>query len=508
MDANTNILAILPLVIFLIIAITISIYIRKKHIRSTQEKSAVEFSNEYFIGNKKLTGFVLAMTTVATYGSVSSFVGGPGQAWEFGFGWVYMAVIQVTALFLLYKILGKKLALIGHKINAITIVDVIKARFESNLLAIISALTIVIFFVAIMVAQFVGGAKIFEAVTGLDYKLGLIIFGICAVIFTTIGGFRGVAITDALCGVIMLAGLIILGIAIIVAGGGWGNIMHTISTNHPEMMQIDAGGKMPWTLYLSQWLLVGIFTFCLPQSTVRCLSAKNTKSLDKAMVIGTIVIGFMMIAATLIGVLAAGTLTQPLSSYGNSIDNIIPIAIVQSMPPWLTSIAIIGPIAASISTISSLLISASSALIKDIGGIIIESKNLDSNNLAMSEASQSETLSSSMSSSAPSSTPASQSASQSASQPSSTPAQKQLNPKSIALASQIATLALGILVIVLSLIPPDVIWKINMFAFGGLESSFAIVLILGLFSKKITRAGTITGMLAALISYCTSMAIG
>ena len=73
--------------------------------------------NRYFIGNRALGGFVLAMTTIATYGSVSSFVGGPGQAWSIGFGWVYMAVVQVTALVLLYGIFGKKMALVGRKLG-------------------------------------------------------------------------------------------------------------------------------------------------------------------------------------------------------------------------------------------------------------------------------------------------------------------------------------------------------------------------------------------------------
>lgn len=83
------------------------------------------FVNRYFIGNRALGGFVLAMTTIATYGSVSSFVGGPGQAWQIGFGWVYMAVVQVTALVLLYGIFGKKMALISRKLDAVTVVDVV-----------------------------------------------------------------------------------------------------------------------------------------------------------------------------------------------------------------------------------------------------------------------------------------------------------------------------------------------------------------------------------------------
>ena len=146
--------------------------------RASAKKASVGFVKDYFIASRSLGGFVLAMTTVATYSSVSSFVGGPGQAWSIGFGWIYMSVVQVTALLLVLGILGKKMAMVSRKIDAVTIIDVIRHRYQSDVLANISAIIIVIFFAATMVAQFVGGAKLFEAVTGYSYLTGLIVFGL------------------------------------------------------------------------------------------------------------------------------------------------------------------------------------------------------------------------------------------------------------------------------------------------------------------------------------------
>ena len=185
------------------------------------------------------------MTAVTTYSSVSSFVGGPGQAWSIGFGWIYMSVVQVTALLLVLGILGKKMAMVSRKIDAVTIIDVIRHRYQSDVLANISAIIIVIFFAATMVAQFVGGAKLFEAVTGYSYLTGLIVFGLVVVIYTTVGGFRGVAITDAICAVVMLAGMVILLIGIIRQGGGYENIMENIAATKPEMLEPLSGGNMP-----------------------------------------------------------------------------------------------------------------------------------------------------------------------------------------------------------------------------------------------------------------------
>lgn len=214
--------------------------------------------------------------------------------------------------------------------------------------------------------QFVGGAKLFEAVTGYSYLTGLIVFGLVVVIYTTVGGFRGVAITDAVCAMVMLAGMVILLVGIIRQGGGYENIMENIVATKPEMLEPLSGGNMPVSLYISQWMLVGIFTLGLPQSAVRCLSYKDTKSLHHAIILGTVVVGAMNIGMNFIGVLSAGVLTGNLAVYGNSVDNIIPLAIAGSLKPLVSGICIIGPIAASISTISSLLLSTTSSIVKDV----------------------------------------------------------------------------------------------------------------------------------------------
>ena len=450
----SSLVTLVPTCVFLIAALGIALAARRR-----SNSQGGPFASRYYIGNRTLGGFVLAMTTVATYGSVSSFVGGPGQAWSIGWGWVYMAAVQVTALFLLYGILGKKMMLVSHKTGAVTVIDVIRRRYNSNALAALSALIIVLFFAATMVAQFVGGAKLFASVTGYSYELGLAIFGIVVIVFTAIGGFRGVALTDALCGIVMLLGLVILACGLVNAGGGLEQLLQRAEANNPAIADPLSGGSMPYGFYFTQWLLVGIFTFCLPQSVVRCVGARDTKALRDAMVIGTVVIGFMMILGTSMGVLAAGVLTEPLEAYG-SVDGIIPTAIASCLPPVLAGVAIVGPIAASISTVSSLLITASSSIVKDLWMHAAASKG------------------------------------------------RELPEPRVVTASQAITLGVGVIVFVLSLVPPSVIWKINMFAFGGLETAFCWVLVMGLFWKRATKAGALASMAGGTLAYCACMALG
>ncbi len=448
MNEQGSFAALLPLVIFMVVMVGISIFVR-------HQQAGKNFVGNYFIGNRSLGGFVLAMTTVATYSSVSSFVGGPGMAFQIGFGWIYMAVVQVTAIFLVLGIFGKRVALLARKLNAVTVVDIIRARFQSDFLAAVAAFVIVLFFCGTMTAQFVGGAKLFAAVTGYSYETGLILFGLVVVIYTSIGGFRAVALTDTCCALIMMVGIVLLLHYVLEAGGGYEQIMTSIEANHPEMLEPFSFGNMPWTIYFTQWLLVGICTIALPQSVVRGISYKNTEGLHSAMLIGTAVVGFMNIGINFTGILAHGVLTGSPADYGG-VDNIIPTTIVTVMPKELVGLAIIGPLAASISTISGLLIVASSAIIKDV--YMHYKPNAESSRLRI--------------------------------------------------LSMATTAIIGGAVFVIALTPPSLIWLINMFAFGGLETAFFWTLLLGLFWKGANKFGALLSMTGGTLIYCATQAAG
>ena len=452
MNELLNLFALLPLILFMIVMVAISVFVRHK-------QAGKNFVSSYFVGNRELGGFVLAMTTVATYSSVSSFVGGPGMAYQVGFGWIYMAVVQVTAIFLVLGIFGKRVALLARKLNAVTVVDIIRARFQSDFLAAVAAFVIVLFFCGTMTAQFVGGAKLFAAVTSYSYEAGLILFGLTVVIYTSIGGFRAVALTDTCCAIMMMIGIVLLLKYVLQAGGGYEQIMTTLEVNNPELFEPFSFGNMPWTIYFTQWLLVGICTIALPQSVVRGISYKNTQGLHQAMLIGTVVVGFMNIGINFTGILAHGVLTGNAADYGG-VDNIIPTTIVKAMPMELVGFAIIGPLAASISTISGLLIVASSAIIKDVYLHWAQKNNRD------------------------------------------------VTPTRVKFLSMATTAVIGVAVFVIALTPPSLIWLINMFAFGGLETAFFWTLLLGLFWKRANKLGAMLSMIGGTIVYCATQAMG
>ena len=125
----SSIFNLLPVIAFLVLMLAISAYVQK----SSADDRQKNFAKDYFIGGRTLGGFVLAMTTAATYSSVSTFVGGPGMAWIIGYGWLYMAIVQVVVIFLVLGVFGKKIAMIARRIDAVTVIDVLRARYKSNI---------------------------------------------------------------------------------------------------------------------------------------------------------------------------------------------------------------------------------------------------------------------------------------------------------------------------------------------------------------------------------------
>jgi len=428
-----------PIILYLALMLFIAIKVNKK------KKAAADFTEEYYIGSRDMGGVVLAMTLIATYVGASSFIGGPGVAYKLGLGWVLLACIQVPTAFFTLGILGKKLAILSRKLNAVTLLDILRARYKSDAVVILSASMLLIFFAGGIVAQFVGGARLFESVTGAPYIAGLIIFAFVVTVYTTIGGFRAVALTDAIQGFVMLLATFILFFIVLKKGGGMENIMRTIGERNPALLAPDAGGKIAKPFILSFWALVGVGLLGLPATTVRCMGFRDTKAMHRAMIIGTSVVGILMLGMHLVGVM--GMAVEPDIEVG---DKIIPILALKHLHPLLAGIFIGGPLAAIMSTVDSLLIISSSTIIKDLYLHYIE---------------------------------------------------KDAPKEKIKKLSAYCSLGFGALVFLLAIRPPELLVWINLFALAGQETLFFAPILLGLYWKKANAMGAVTSMLAGSGSY-------
>lgn len=426
-------------VLIIYMAVNMIVGLKVSHIEKGQKTGS--FLQNYFIGGRSMGGLVLAMTLVATYTSASSFLGGPGLAASWGLSQSWVAAVQIGTAFLTLGVLGKKMAIVSRRINAVSITDYFKARYNSPAVVILCGICLVVFFITQMVAQFIGGATLVETVTGLPYWAGLALFGVIVILYTSIGGFKAVVMTDTLQGIIMTIGTFLLLFFVIKAGGGMGEITAELSATNPGW---DLLGKGPFSggetalspgYMISFWVLVGVGVLGLPQTAVRGMGFKDTQSMHRAMMYGTVVVGILMI-----GMHFAGALTLPLLPEEgiSSTDAVIPYVVLEYMPSVAAGFFLAAPLAAVMSTVSSLLILASATIIKDLYlTYIVKADDND----------------------------------------------EKINKK-VPTYSTLITIVIGIIVFIFALSPPDIIVWINLFAMGGLEATFFWPLIGGLYWKK------------------------
>ena len=439
----------IPLLLYLVVMLYITYRVGKN-------KNNNNFIEEYFIGGRSMGGVVLAMTIIATYVGASSFISGPGMAYKLGLGWVLLACIQIPTAFLTLGILGKKMAIIGRRINGVTISDFLRARYDNELVVVLGSIAMVIFFIGAVVVQFVGGARLLQSISGIPYHWGLLIFVLIVTGYTTFGGFRAVTITDAIQGFVMLLATFILFFVLLKKGNGMENIIQNIANINPDLLTPTSGGNIPKPFILSFWMLVGVAVLGLPPTSVRCMGFKDTKSMHNAMIIGTSVLGFIMIGMHLIGVMGIAIQPGILIS-----DTAIPILALNSLPGVFAGIFIAGPLAAIMSTIDSLMILSAGTIVKDLYlHYILKMDTLSSENN-----------------------------------------NNKIVVEKVRKISLITSFSIGTIAFLLALNPPEFLVILNLLFIAGQEAIFFCPIVFGLYWKRANSTGALSAMIIGFLSY-------
>ncbi|WNN44753.1 MULTISPECIES: sodium/pantothenate symporter [Winslowiella] len=430
----------LPLLGYLLLVAGLSVYAVRKRYEGN-------FLNEYFLGSRSMGGFVLAMTLTTTYISASSFIGGPGAAYKYGLGWVLLAMVQVPAVWLSLGVLGKKFAILARRYNAVTLNDMLYARYGSTLLVWFASLSLLVAFIGAMTVQFIGGARLLETAAGIPYDSGLLIFGLTIALYTAFGGFRASVLNDAMQGLVMLAGTFLLLFAVIHAAGGMHAAIDKLQKIDPQLLTPQGVDQIISPTFLASFsVLVCFGVIGLPHTAVRCISYKDSKAVHRGIIIGTIVVMILMSGMHLAGVLGRAVIPDLKIP-----DQVIPTLMITVLPPFAAGIFLAAPMAAIMSTINAQLLQSSATIVKDLY-LRLRPHQLTNE-----------------------------------------PLLKRM--------SGMITLVLGLLLLLAAWNPPDMIIWLNLLAFGGLEAVFLWPLVLGLYWEKANAAGALSGMLVGAAVY-------
>ncbi|MBE8954135.1 MAG: sodium/proline symporter PutP [Quinella sp. 2Q5] len=324
--------------------------------------------SDYFLGNRKLGAWVTSLSAEASDMSGWMLMGVPGFAYLAGLNAGWIAIGIAIGTWANWHFVAARLRqyteLAG---NSLTLPEFLQNRYHdtSNLLRIVPAIFILIFFILYTSSGFVAAGKLFETVFGMPFQYAIFLGAGSVVFYTLIGGFLAVSRTDFIQGVMMFFAILIVPICAAMSLGGFGDTISAISAYKPTLFEpfTKPDGSTLGFIELISLLAWGIGYFGQPHILVRFMAIKSTKDLPQATHIAMTWVTLSLAAAVAIGMVGAVYLTTPLE--GTNSETVFLVMTNQLFPPIIAGLLLSAVLAAIMSTASSQLLVAASAFAQD-----------------------------------------------------------------------------------------------------------------------------------------------
>lgn len=273
---------------------------------------------DYMVAGRSVHPYVMAMSYGATFISTSAIVGFGGAAGVFGMGLLWLTFLNIFAgIFLAFVVFGGRTRKMGHHLDAHTFPELMALRYRSRFIQGFSGLIIFLFMPLYTSVVIIGAAKFIQAQFGIGYEVALFGFSTLVAIYVIMGGLKGVMYTDAFQGTIMLVGMILLCVFAYSKMGGF-TAAHQALTSMKDMAPppLTAAGHQGWTAFPKfgspyWWTLVstivmgvGIGVLAMPQLVVRFMTVRSKRELNRAVLAGGIFILAMTGVAFVVGSLS------------------------------------------------------------------------------------------------------------------------------------------------------------------------------------------------------------
>jgi sodium/proline symporter len=326
--------------------------------------------DDFYLGGRKMSDWVVALSAVVSGRSSWLIIGVSGYAFAQGISAVWAVVGYITVELFMFIFVGKRLRRYTQMVGAITLPDFYEARFRdgSHLLRLTSVVIIVVFMVFYISAQITAGGKTFCQSFGIsdDYSLhSVVLAAVIVLVYTVLGGFVAVSLTDVLQAILMLFGLVVLPIIAIIDLGGL-QVLYDAIAGYEDFAMVD-----PWALGLGGligYLGIGLGSPGNPHILVRYMSIARPQLLRKAALVGTIWNVLMAWGAIFVGLVARAQVQIGMNpgEMASDPERIFPSLAAQHLHPFLVGLMIAAVFAAIMSTVDSQLLVASSAISRDV----------------------------------------------------------------------------------------------------------------------------------------------
>ena len=400
---------------------------------------------DFFLGGRRMKDYVVALSAVVSGRSAWLILGVSGMAYVRGVSAVWAVVGYIVAELFLFLFVGKRLRRYTARGGDITLPDFFESRFKDtqHILRVVSVVIIVVFMVTYVSAQLTAGGKAFSSSFNLSPLEGLLLTAGIVLIYTILGGFLAVSLTDVLQAVLMLVGLAGLPLVTIARFGGVDAVISKLASTDALMLD-------PWSVGIGGligFLGIGLGSPGNPHILVRYMSVKSPAQLRRSALIGTVWNVLMAWGAVFVGLV--GRAYYPAKDVLPSADteNLYTFLAAHHFHPLLFGLTVAAIFAAIMSTADSQLLVASSGVVRDIYQKLIR-RGPD------------------------------------------------LSERKMVAVSRVTVLLLVILAVGLGVLAEGLIFWLVLFAWAGLGASFGPTMILSLFWPRITRWGVLAGFLS------------
>lgn len=421
-------------VVYLLVLVGIGIY---------TSKFSSKGISEYFIGGRTVNRFVVALSAVVSGRSAWLLLGVTGMAYTMGPSaiWAVLGYIIVELFLFLYY--AKRLRNFTEARNCITVPDFFAARFDDKdgWLRILLVTIFLIFMIGYVSAQFVAGGKAFASGFGLTMDQGILLTALIVVVYTILGGFLAVSLTDMIQALFMILALVLLPFIAIMNYGG-------LTVMISELSAMDFMYADPFAISVGAaigFLGIGLGSPGNPHILARYMSIDNSKNLKTAALIGTLWNVIMGWGAVFIGLAGRAWFPDVDMLPAGDTENLFPLLAQQHLHPILFGIVLASIFAAIMSTADSQLLVAASSVVRDIYDKLIRKG-------------------------------------------------EEIPQTTLVLYSRIVVFMLVVLSLIFGYLAEELVFWLVLFAWAGLGASIGPTSILALYWKGTTRAGVIAGM--------------
>ncbi len=404
--------------------------------------------SEFFIGGRKMNKLVIALSAVVSGRSAWLLLGVTGLVYMRGMSAIWALVGYISVELVLFLTYAKRLREFSEQYDCITVPDFFAERFDdkNGTLRVILVATFLIFMVSYVSAQFVAGGKAFSSSFGIDQDTGIALSAIIILVYTVLGGFLAVSLTDTIQAFFMIFALVFLPIIAIYDLGGWSVLVQQLDVQDVTFLD---------PLALSAGVFIGFVGIGLgspgnPHILTRYMAIDDPKQLRFAAAVGTFWNVVMAIGAVLIGLVGRAYFPEVGMLPSADEENLYPFLAQLHLSPVMFGFVIASIFAAIMSTADSQLLVAASSVVRDVYDKLVKKD-------------------------------------------------EEIPQKQLVLYSRIVVVVLVGIALVFGWFAEELVYWLVLFAWAGLGASLGPTSILALYWKGTTKKGVIAGILTGTV---------